>query len=134
MPMDDKELKTLSILHYVLSGLTFLFLILNMIYMNFMLDLASRSNIDTSNEPFPAPSNVDAFVQFFHYFLLVFFFMGLVYGAFLLIAGMMLNARSSYNFCFFTAVIGFFYIPFGTILSVFTLIVLNRNSVKEQFR
>jgi hypothetical protein len=51
----------------------------------------------------------------------------------LLIAGSYLTSRKHYTFCLVIAAISCMLMPFGTVLGVFTIIVLMRPSVKEMF-
>ena len=51
----------------------------------------------------------------------------------LFIAGRSLAKRCHYWFAFVVACLECLFVPFGTILGVFTLIVLSRNSAKELF-
>jgi hypothetical protein len=49
-------------------------------------------------------------------------------------AGRSLSRRNHYWFAFVVACVECIFVPFGTILRVFTIIVLSRESVKTLFR
>jgi hypothetical protein len=51
----------------------------------------------------------------------------------LIIAGSFLAHRKHYTFCFVVACISCLLMPYGTVLGVFTIIVLMRPTVKELF-
>jgi hypothetical protein len=51
----------------------------------------------------------------------------------MIIAGRLLQRQRGYNFCVFVAAVSCIQMPLGTVLGVFTLIVLLRPSVKELF-
>ena len=51
----------------------------------------------------------------------------------LIVAGRQLAKRKHYMFCFLMACIGCILMPYGTVLGVFTIIVLMRPSVKVLF-
>src|SRR5438128_6559299 len=51
----------------------------------------------------------------------------------ILIAGRSLSRREGYSFALVIACIECLFIPFGTILGVFTIVVLSRESVKASF-
>jgi membrane protein YqaA with SNARE-associated domain len=51
----------------------------------------------------------------------------------ILFAGISLSRRRCYWFAFVVACIECIFIPFGTILGIFTIIVLSRESVKALF-
>jgi uncharacterized protein YggT (Ycf19 family) len=63
----------------------------------------------------------------------LFFFTGLVIAICILIAGRSLARQRRYWFAFIVACIERLFIPFGTILGVFTIIVLSREPVKALF-
>jgi len=62
-----------------------------------------------------------------------FFLTGLVIAICILIAGRSLARQRRYWFAFIVACIECLFIPFGTILGVFTIIVLSREPVKALF-
>jgi len=51
----------------------------------------------------------------------------------MIIAGRFLAKRRHHTFCIVVAAIACLFMPFGTILGVFTLVVLMRDSVRLQF-
>jgi hypothetical protein len=51
----------------------------------------------------------------------------------LLLAGQRLRKRRSYKFCFVVAAISCAFMPMGTVLGVFTILVLSRPTVKAMF-
>ncbi|MNW11626.1 hypothetical protein D3C71_2091290 [compost metagenome] len=60
-------------------------------------------------------------------------FIGIVGGILTLMAARRLSQRRSLTLCIVVAAVSCMQIPFGTALGVFTLIVLNRPSVKAMF-
>ena len=48
-------------------------------------------------------------------------------------AGRFLAQRAYYTFCFVVAALECVFVPFGTVLGVFTIVVLQRPAVKEMF-
>ncbi len=61
------------------------------------------------------------------------FLLGMVFALFLTFAGRSLSHRRRYWFAFVVGCIECIFVPFGTILGVFTIIVLSRESVKTLF-
>ena len=51
----------------------------------------------------------------------------------ILIAGRCLSRRKAYSFTLVIACIECLFVPFGTILGVFTIVALSRESVKASF-
>lgn len=63
----------------------------------------------------------------------VFFFAGITMAICVLIAGRCLSRRKGYTFALVMACIECLFVPFGTILGVFTIVALSRESVKALF-
>jgi hypothetical protein len=64
---------------------------------------------------------------------LVLFVIGIAMAILILIAGRSLSHRKAYSFALVVACIECLVVPFGTILGVFTIVVLSRASVKALF-
>ena len=62
-----------------------------------------------------------------------FILLGWVFAVLVLVAGRLIARRKYYTFCFVVACVECLFMPFGTVLGVFTILVLNRQSVKELF-
>jgi len=125
---DEQHLKLLSIFHYVAGGLAALFAcvpIIHLVVGLFML-IAPRS-VDSSTPP-PA-----LFGLIFILFALIIIVAGWSFAALVVISGRFLSRRRHYMFCFVMACVECMFMPFGTVLGVFTLIVLIRQSVKDLF-
>jgi hypothetical protein len=58
---------------------------------------------------------------------------GIAFAVALAMAGRYLSLRRRYTFCLVMAGLSCLFMPFGTVLGVFTIIVLSRESVKEAF-
>jgi hypothetical protein len=58
---------------------------------------------------------------------------GIAFGVSVILAGRFLARRVYYTFCFVMAALECIFVPFGTILGVFTIVVLQRPTVKEMF-
>ena len=63
----------------------------------------------------------------------LFIAIGWTLALFIFLAGRRLHRRAAWKFCFVVAAIECILMPFGTVLGVFTIIVLSRASVKELF-
>jgi hypothetical protein len=130
MNKDLEHLKILSICHYVLAGLCVFPMIYGLIYMAlgifFGVMMANVPN--TKDGPPPA-----LFSGIFVGIGLVIFIFALTFGLLLFKSGRNLKNNSSYTFCLVIAGISCIFMPLGTILGVFTLVVLLRDSVKQIF-
>jgi hypothetical protein len=56
-----------------------------------------------------------------------------MFAVLVLVAGSFIARRTHYTFCFVAACVECLFMPFGTVLGVFTILVLNRQSVKGLF-
>jgi hypothetical protein len=71
-------------------------------------------------------------------FMMAFFgimaLMGVVYGVLQIVAGRCISQRRARVFTVIVAIPRLVFIPYGTMLSVFTLLVLERASVQQLYR
>jgi hypothetical protein len=129
MTQDEDHLRLLSIFHYVVGGLAALFAFFPVFHMLFGLFLALA--------PEKFGNKGDAPPAFVGWFLVAFAgcFMsaGWTFATLVIITGRFLAQRKYYTFCFVMAAIECLFMPFGTVLAVFTLVVLLRESVKRLF-
>ena len=127
--LDNEHLKLLSIFHYVKGGITALFACIPIIHvvLGLVFIIAPQVFGHGNNQP---PAFVGLLLVMLGGFLILF---GWTFAALALIAGRCIGQRKHYTFCFVMACIECLFIPFGTVLGVFTILVLNRQSVKELF-
>ena len=124
---DVEHLRLLSIFHYVVGAVTGVFSLLPIMHLVIGVAMVT-GRFDGSQEPPPA-----VFGWFFIVMALVFIICGLAFAACLVLAGRFLSRREHYLFCFVMAALACIFFPFGTVLGVFTIIVLSRPTVKELF-
>jgi hypothetical protein len=129
--VDLQHLKALSICHYVLGALTALGSSVLLIHLGMGITMiVSPSTISGGSEPPPA---------FMGWLFVLIGGVGITVGwtfsALIIMAGRFLARRKHHLFCLIMAAVSCAVsVPLGTILGVFTLIVLLRPSVKELFR
>jgi hypothetical protein len=127
---DNEHLRWLSVFHYIVAGLIALigcFPIVHVI-VGLVVVLSPESLKDNRGEIPPA------------FFGWMFVFAGAVamtftwtFAAFVFVTGQFLARRKHYMFCLVMAGLECCCSPFGTVLGVFTIVVLMRDSVKQQF-
>jgi len=130
MNRDEEHLQLLAIFHYVVAGLGALFCFFPLLYSvlgGFLLYAANHPGTG-NQEPPPA---VLGWVFIVLGALL--FLAGVTMAICILIAGRSLALRKNYSFAMVIACIECLFIPFGTILGVFTIVVLSRESARELF-
>ena len=131
MNHDEEHLRLLSIFHYIVGGLCALFSLFPLFYTamgSFFIYLARHGAQKPGQEPPP-----EIVGWFFVGLGSSFFLAGLAIAICIVMAGRALARRRRYWFCFVMACIECLFMPFGTILGVFTIIVLSRESAKQMF-
>ena len=132
MNQDAEHLRLLTIFHYIVGGIGVLASFFPLLYSamgGFMLYAACHPAGLRNNQNPPPP----ILGWFFIVFGALFFLAGLAMALCILLAGRSLSWRRHYWFAFVVACIECIFVPFGTILGVFTIIVLSRESVKALF-
>ena len=131
MNQDTEHLRLLSIFHYVVAGLAALFSLFPLLYTTIgaVFIFASRHGTPKPGEELPPEFLGWIFVGIGSFL----FLLGIAMAICILIAGRCLSRHRFYSFALVMACVECLFIPFGTILGVFTIIVLSRESVKELF-
>ena len=131
MNQDAEHLRLLSVFHYIVAGLAALFSFFPLLYTTIgaIFIFVARHGTPKPGEELPP--------EFLGWIFAVIgsllFLLGIAIAICILIAGRSLAKRNRYWFAFVMACIECLFIPFGTILGVFTIIVLSRESVKTLF-
>ena len=130
MNQDAEHLKLLSIFHYIVGGIGVLVSFFPLLYsaMGGFILYAACHRAGLPNNQNPPPPILG---WFFIVFGALFFLVGLAMTLCILLAGGSLSRRR--HFVFVVACIECIFVPFGTILGIFTIIVLSRESVKALF-
>lgn len=127
MNKDLEHLKWLSLSFYIYAGLTALFACFPFIHLFVGIAMVSGKFDDGGANPPPF------FGWMFIGIASIFIITGFALAIGNLFVAKFLKQQKNYTFCFVVAVISCMFAPFGTILGVFTIIVLLRDSVKELF-
>lgn len=129
MSQDQEHLKLLSIFHYIVGGIGALFSLFPLIYVVLgILFLIVSNRLIGSGTPPP----------FFLGWIFIilgggFMLIGLAFAVCVILAGRFIAKHKHYIFCLVIASLNCLFMPFGTILGVFTIVVLVRPSVKAMF-
>jgi hypothetical protein len=126
MNQDSEHLKLLAVFHYVAAGMLALFACIPFIH--FFMGLAMVSGAFGASDPEVRPLGL-----FFMVFAGLFIVAGWTLAALIAYAGRSLQKRERYTFCLVVAGVECLFMPVGTVLGVFTIIVLMRDTVKELF-
>ena len=126
---DQQHLRLLSIFHYVLAGITALYACTAFIY------LAIGIGVLTGG--FGTEADTQELDSIFGWMFVgvaaVALILGWALAVCMVLAGRYMSARRKYLFCMVVACVECLMTPLGTILGVFTIVVLQRESVKGLF-
>ena len=131
MDRDTEQLNLLAIFHYVVAGLAAIFFFFPLLYtvVGVIFIFAARHGTAKPGEELPP----EFLGWIFAVLGSVLFVMGIAMAICILIAGRCLSRPRCYSFALVMACVECLFIPFGTSLGVFTIIVLLRESVKALF-
>lgn len=133
MNQDQEHLRILSIFHYVVGGISALFSCFPIFHLGagiFVLGSALFADGPEMSEGGPL---FGLFGALFTLIPAAMILLGWAFSFCLVYAGYNLSKKQHYMFCLVMAGISCAFTPFGTVLGVFTIIVLCRTSVKELF-
>ncbi len=129
MTQDEEHLRLLSIFHYVVAGMAGLFSLFPIMHLAIGLMVVFIHAKSTGGEDLPP----EWFGWVFVIMAAVFIAIGLIFACFVFAAGRALARRKHYLFCLVMGGVDCLFMPFGTALGIFTIIVLTRESVKKLF-
>jgi hypothetical protein len=127
----DENLRQLSIFHYIWAAMGIFglaFLALHYSFMTTMMDPGMLAKADK-----PPPPEMLHFMGMFKWFYLAFALYGVTTMVLNVLAAMWLRARRNWMFCMVVAGINCISMPLGTILGIFTIVVLSKDPVRESF-
>jgi len=129
MTKDEDQLRLLSIFHYVVAGVAAFFALIPIFHLVFgLVFILAPEKLGGKGAPPPA------FIGWIFVILAgLLITLGWVFAGFVLTAGRFLAQRRHYLFCLVMAGVECIFMPFGTVLGVFTMIVLMRDSVRQLF-
>jgi hypothetical protein len=130
MTQGEEQLRLLSIFHYVVGGLAGLFALLPIVHLTFGLIMLMDPEAFTSHGEKPLPAFLGWLLVIFASFFIA---VGWIFAALVITTGRFLARRRHHLFCLVMAGIEYIFMPFGTVLGVFTLVVLMRDSVRQLF-
>ena len=125
---DENQLKLLEIFHYVAAGITVLVGCLPFIHLAIGIGLQL---VPIGDHPAADVPRIVGWILIVIAAILILVFWVLAFVIFL--SGRNLRRRQRYMFCMVVAGISCLLIPYGTVLGVFTIIILMRPSVKQIF-
>lgn len=127
---DLKHIRLLATFHYVLGGMTFLFSLIPMIHVVIgWIAIVSPEKM-MGHDANAMPPLIG---WMFLLMGIVFVSLGIIFAAVIAVSGRKLSKLTSYWFSFVVACVECIFMPFGTVLGIFTIMVLSRESVKALY-
>lgn len=136
---DESHLHLLSVFHFVMGGLYTLgvgFVALHFLIMRMVMSMpqTARATPPTGVSAPPPPPVMPA--EIMNIMLVFYIFAALIIASLAtgnILAGVWLRKRIQHTLTFVVAAINCAFFPFGTVLGVFTIIVLQRQTVKMTY-
>ena len=128
--IDAEHLRLLAIFHFVAAGLAALGLLFVGVHFALFHLVFSHPEMWDKSKQAPPPAELFAIFRWF-YVVFVVWFLGS--GIVNLLSGLFLRARRHRVFSMVVAGLNCVYMPLGTVLGVFTLLVLVRDSVRDSY-
>ena len=128
MTKDEENLRLLSIFHYVIAGIASLFTLIPFLYVGMGI-LMLCGKLDAQH-PDPAARPIGWFLIAIGTFFVL---MGWAFVVCLVMAGRYVSRKRHYMYCQVMAAVACMFMPFGTVLGAFTIIVLQKESVRQLF-
>ncbi len=128
--IDADHLNLLAIFHFVGAGLAVLGILLLVGHYALMHAVFTNPKFMENQKGGPPPAQIFAVLKWFYLAGAVWF---VTSGVLNLISGLCLRARKGRTFSQVVAGVNCLHIPLGTVLGVFTIVVLSRNSVREVY-
>lgn len=129
MTQDEDQLRLLSIFHYVVGGMAGLFALFPIFHLVFgLVFIFAPEKFEGGEETPPA-----LFGWIFVIVAATIMLIGWLFAACIVATGRFLAKRKHHTFCLVMGGVECLFMPIGTVLGVFTIIVLMRESVKRMF-
>jgi formate-dependent nitrite reductase membrane component NrfD len=130
--IDAEQLRLLSIGHHIVGGLAVAFSSLFIFHFMFIFSMSMHPQMFPGASAQQKPP--EGVMQVFAVGLGMFILAGWIYGALVIYAGRCVKRRVARNFTMVMACLNTLMVPFGTVLGVFTLLVLSRQTVKRLYQ
>jgi hypothetical protein len=124
----------LSILHYVIGGVAALCACIPIVHLIIGLVIViAPDKLGIKGDSMKGNGSPELVGWFFMTIAVVMIVLGWIFAGLLLATARFLAKRKYYTFCFVIAFVECLFIPLGTALGIFTIIVLMRPAVKHVF-
>ncbi len=128
--IDVDHLNLLSIFHFIGAGLALFGILFLLAHFAMMHAFFANPKFWQGQKQTPPPAEIFAVFEWFYLIFGVWF---TVSGILNVVSGVSLQAKKHRTFSMFVAGLNCLHVPLGTVLGVFTIIVLMRGSVRELY-
>ena len=128
MNQEEEHLQLLGIFHFVVAAFAGLFSLFPIVHLLVGIGMTAFS-ITEPKDTFPIALVGIIFIIFATLWIAL----GLTFTTCLLFSGRYLKRKKHYKFCLVMAGVECIFMPFGTVLGVFTIIFLTKENVKKMF-
>jgi len=125
----DEHLRLLSLFHYLWAGCGIFGLAFIALHYSFMSSMMDPARMGGAGQP-PPPEMMDMMRFMYVGFALY----GITTMVLNVLAAMWIRTRTNWTFCMVVAGINCISIPLGTVLGVFTLVLLGKDAARARFR
>lgn len=125
---DSENLRLLGIFHFVVAGMAAMVALFPLIHLAVGIGMVVIASVDPQ-AAFPIQLVGWIFIILASLIILC----GLTFAACLAMAGRFLQLRKHYTYCLVMAGVACMFLPFGTVLGVFTIILLTREEIRVSF-
>ncbi len=131
--INNEHLRLLEIFHYISGGLTILFSSLFIFHLVFMSFFMMNPEFFPNESVQACEINPEQFMSFFVYIFGFMIFLGITYGVAQIISGRFIKKRKGRLFSIIVSIPNILFIPYGTILAILTIIILDKKNIKELY-
>jgi len=126
----ERNLNTLSLFHYIAGAIFVVFACIPLIHVGIGIAMISAPESFVADNGQVPP---EVLGYFFTAVGILFFLAGQALACAVIYAGRCLKQRKMYTYCFVTGCVSCMAVPFGTILGVFTIVLLSKDETKALF-
>jgi hypothetical protein len=131
--IDNEHLNLLSLFHYISGGITIAFALFFGLYFIFIFYIVSLAKFQDEVSPQLNEAMPEAFFSILLTIFVIIFILGVLFGIGQIVSGRLFKRRHMRWFSLTIGIINLLNFPYGTILGIFTIIVIERESVKQQY-
>lgn len=128
--VDAEHLRILSIFHFVGAGLAVVGLLFLLAHFAIFQSVLANPKVWENQKQNPPPAEIFAILKWFYLIFAVWFVCS---GVLNLLSGLFIRSRRHRTFSLVVSGINCLHVPLGTVLGVFTIVVLIRDSVRELY-